>query len=44
MKNCSLSIFGDLTKYKLLQVSNQGRAGARDWARDWARVRARAKS
>ena len=30
---------GLLTKYKLLYVSNQGRAGARAWAR----VRARAK-
>ena len=33
-------ISGAVTKYKLLKVSNQGRA----CARGWARVRARAKN
>ena len=32
-------ISGPITKYRLLYVSNQGRAGARAWTR----VRARAK-
>ena len=32
-------ISGPVTKYKLLYVSNQGRAGARAWARTRARAR-----
>ena len=33
------NISGPVTKYKLLYISNQGRAGARAWARVRARAR-----
>ena len=37
-------ISGHVTKYKLLYVSNQGRAGSRVWARAKLGVRDRARA